>query len=73
MSMDQSEEKRLKQIARQMRIDIIETLHNVKTGHPGGSLSAVEILTVLYHRQMNASCQDACNCQRDRFVASKGP
>lgn len=72
MSMDQSEEKRLKQIARQMRIDIIETLHNVKTGHPGGSLSAVEILTVLYHRQMNASCQDACNCQRDRFVASKG-
>ena len=37
MSMDQSEEKRLKQIARQMRIDIIETLHNVKTGHPGGS------------------------------------
>ena len=72
MSMDAAKEQQLKDIAKQMRIDIIEMLHNVKTGHPGGSLSAVEILAVLYHNQMNASCQDACNCDRDRFIASKG-
>jgi len=72
MSMDAAKEQQLKDIARQMRIDIIEMLHNVKTGHPGGSLSAVEILTVLYHNQMSANCQDACNCDRDRFIASKG-
>jgi transketolase len=72
MSMDAAKEQQLKDIARQMRIDIIEMLHNVKTGHPGGSLSAVEILTVLYHNQMSANCRDACNCDRDRFIASKG-
>jgi len=72
MSMDAAKENQLKKIAGQMRVDIIEMLHNVKTGHPGGSLSAVEILTVLYHNQMNVDCNDACNCERDRFVASKG-
>lgn len=72
MSMDAAKEKQLKDIAKQMRLDIVEMLHNVKTGHPGGSLSAVEILAVLYHNQMNANCKDACSCERDRFVPSKG-
>ena len=72
MSMDAAKEQQLKTIAKQMRIDIVKMLHNVKTGHPGGSLSAVEILAVLYHNQMNADCKDSCNCERDRFVASKG-
>jgi transketolase len=72
MSMDTGKEQQLKTIAKQMRIDIVKMLHNVKTGHPGGSLSAVEILAVLYHNQMNVNCKDACNCGRDRFVASKG-
>jgi len=72
MSMDAAKEQQLKTIAKQMRIDIVKMLHNVKTGHPGGSLSAVEILTVLYHNQMNVNCKDACNCARDRFIASKG-
>jgi transketolase len=72
MALDAAKEKELKQIARQMRIDIVTMLHNVKTGHPGGSLSAVEILTVLYHNQMNVNCQDPCCRDRDRFVASKG-
>ena len=72
MSMDALKEQQLKEITKQMRIDIIKMLHNVKTGHPGGSLSAVEILAVLYHNQMNANCQDVCNCERDRFIASKG-
>lgn len=72
MALDAAKEKELKQIARQMRIDIITMLHNVKTGHPGGSLSAVEILTVLYYNQMNVNCQEPCCSDRDRFVASKG-
>ena len=72
MSMDAVKEQQLKAIAKQMRIDIVKMLHNVKTGHPGGSLSAVEILAVLYHNQMNVNCKDARNCERDRFVASKG-
>lgn len=72
MALDATKEKELKQIARQMRIDIIKMLHNVKTGHPGGSLSAVEILTVLYHNQMNVNCQEPGCSDRDRFVASKG-
>lgn len=72
MALTAAKEQQLREITRQMRIDIIETLHNVKTGHPGGSLSAVEIMAVLYHNQMNTDCRDACNCERDRFIASKG-
>jgi transketolase len=72
MALDAAKEKELKQIARQMRIDIVKMLHNVKTGHPGGSLSAVEIVTVLYHNQMNVNSQEPCCSDRDRFVASKG-
>lgn len=62
----------LQSLAKKMRIDIITALHKVQTGHPGGSLSAVEILTVLYFSQMRNDCAEP-NCpDRDRFVASKG-
>lgn len=72
MALDAAKEKQLQEIAKQMRIDIVKMLHNVKTGHPGGSLSAVEILTVLYHNQMKVDCQKPGCPDRDRFVASKG-
>ena len=42
----QAEDKTLKEKARQIRIDIIESLHRAGSGHPGGSLSAAEILSV---------------------------
>ena len=42
------------------------------SGHPGGSLSAVEILTVLYFDQMNIDPKDPKKADRDRFVLSKG-
>ena len=45
--------KQLKQIANDIRIDIIEQVYNAKSGHPGGALSIAEILTVLYFNQMN--------------------
>ena len=64
--------KGLKDIARNIRKDIVSMIHTSKSGHPGGSLSAVEILTALYFDEMNI---DPNNCKmedRDRFVLSKG-
>jgi len=72
VTMDASRTQQLKQLANQMRIDIIEMLHNVKTGHPGGSLSAVEILISLYYQHMKVDCNNPCCGDRDRFIASKG-
>ncbi|MBQ6631304.1 MAG: transketolase, partial [Romboutsia sp.] len=64
--------KELNEITRQIRKDIVSMIHTSKSGHPGGSLSAVEILTALYFDEMNI---DPNNCKmedRDRFVLSKG-
>ena len=64
--------KGLNEITRQIRKDIVSMIHTSKSGHPGGSLSAVEILTALYFDEMNI---DPNNCKmedRDRFVLSKG-
>lgn len=62
----------LKQIAKNIRVDIIEQIYNAESGHPGGALSIVEILTVLYFNQMNISKEDANSNLRDRVVLSKG-
>ena len=51
---------------------IIEGVFNAKWGHPGGSLSCVDILTYLYFDHMNIDPQDPKNEDRDRFVLSKG-
>ena len=51
---------------------IIEGVFNAKSGHPGGSLSCVDILTYLYFDHMNIDPQDPKNEDRDRFVLSKG-
>jgi len=72
MAMDAQKEKQLKELAHQMRIDIVKMLHNVKTGHPGGSLSAVEILVDLYFNQMNVDPKNPKWEDRDRFIAAKG-
>ena len=72
MALDAAAYDNLRQIARKVRTEIITMLHHVQTGHPGGSLSAVEILTVLYFNQMRVSCADPDAPGRDRFIASKG-
>ncbi|HZK61499.1 MAG TPA: transketolase [Anaerovoracaceae bacterium] len=72
MALDTNKEKQLKELSNQMRIDIIKMLYNVKTGHPGGSLSAVEILADLYFNQMNIDPKNPKWEDRDRFIASKG-
>lgn len=64
--------KVLNGIARNIRKDIVTMIHGSKSGHPGGSLSAVEILTSLYFDEMNVDARSPKMEDRDRFVLSKG-
>ena len=62
----------LKKIANDIRIDIIKETFHAASGHPGGSLSAADILTVLYFHEMNIDPADPKKADRDKFVLSKG-
>ena len=62
----------LKKIANDIRKGVIESVYNGKSGHPGGSLSCADILTVLYFNQMNLDPKEPLAEGRDRFVLSKG-
>ena len=62
----------LRKIAKKIRISIIEQVYRAKSGHPGGSLSSADILTVLYFNQMNINEKEPKAILRDRFVLSKG-
>ena len=62
----------LKKIANEVRIGIIEEVYNAQSGHPGGSLSIADILTVLYFNEMNIDEKKPNMPNRDRLVLSKG-
>ena len=62
----------LQKIANEVRKSIVTSVHSAKAGHPGGSLSAADILTYLYFEKMNVDPKDEKNPERDRFVLSKG-
>ena len=62
----------LEKIANDIRKNIVKTVYNAKSGHPGGSLSCADILTVLYFNQMNINPKEPNAVGRDRFVLSKG-
>lgn len=62
----------LKRIAVEVRKGIIEAVYSAKSGHPGGSLSCADILTVLYFNQMNIDEKKPEDPNRDRLVLSKG-
>lgn len=62
----------LQRVANEVRKGIVTSTHSAKAGHPGGSLSAADILTYLYFEEMNVNPQDDKNPDRDRFVLSKG-
>lgn len=70
--MDSKEKRELQIDACKIRKGIIEGVFHAKSGHPGGSLSAAEIFTYLYFREMNVDPKDPKNENRDRFVLSKG-
>ena len=70
--MTSTEKKQLQIAACKVRMGVIESTHAAKCGHPGGSLSATEMFTYLYNKELNV---DPANPQwedRDRFVLSKG-
>ncbi|WP_110461793.1 transketolase [Ruminiclostridium sufflavum] len=62
----------LKEKSQALRKDIIDTIYNAGSGHPGGSLSVVDILTVLYYSVMNIDSSRPKDENRDRLVLSKG-
>ena len=62
----------LNTICKTIRTDIIKSIASASSGHPGGSLSAVEILTTLYFEEMNIVPYNPNKQDRDRFVLSKG-
>lgn len=62
----------LKAIAKEIRRDIVKSIGKAASGHPGGSLSAVEMLTLLYFEKMNVDPKNPTKADRDRFVLSKG-
>lgn len=62
----------LQAVAHQLRLDIIQMLYKAQSGHPGGSLSAVEIMTTLYFHEMNINPEEPNGEGRDRFILSKG-
>lgn len=62
----------LKKQALEVRKSIIESVYSAKSGHPGGSLSIADIMTVLYFEKMNIDPTNPKFEDRDRFVLSKG-
>ena len=70
--MTSSEKKQLQITACKVRMGVIESTYGAKAGHPGGSLSAAEVYTYLYFKEMNVDPKNPKWEDRDRFVLSKG-
>lgn len=73
--LSQTEVENLKNLCKENRQNIIKMVHTAASGHIGGSLSSVELLTVLFHKCMKNATQwhrDPDFNKRDRFVLSKG-
>ena len=70
--MTAQEKKQLQVTACKVRMGIIESTHAAKCGHPGGSLSAADMLTYLYFRELRVDPSNPQWADRDRFVLSKG-
>ena len=70
--MTASEKKQLMVTACKVRMGVIEGVHGAKAGHPGGSLSAADLFTYLYFKEMKVDPKNPKWEGRDRFVLSKG-
>jgi transketolase len=70
--MNNTQKKDLQILACKVRIGAIEGVYNAKSGHPGGSLSAADLYTYLYFKEMNVDVKNPKDENRDRFVLSKG-
>jgi len=72
MSISLSRKQELDDLCRRFRMDLIELLYSIQTGHPGGSLSVCEILTALYFEKARVDPQNPGWEHRDRIVLAKG-
>lgn len=72
MPITEKEIEDLSNIAQKLRKDTITALYHGGSGHPGGALSMVELLTVLYFKEMNIRPEQPLWEDRDRFILSKG-
>ena len=70
--MTSQEKKQLAITACKVRMGIIESTHAAKCGHPGGSMSAADLFTYLYCKELNVDPKNPKWEDRDRFVLSKG-
>ena len=70
--MEKSKEQALKLSAAKARYLGVEMVYDAASGHPGGSLSCMDVLTYLYNAEMRIDPKDPKNPDRDRFVMSKG-
>lgn len=72
MSLSKEREAQLRELCRVFRVDVLTAIHGAQSGHPGGSLSVCEILTLLYQERMNIDPARRDDPDRDRLVLSKG-
>ncbi|WP_312693232.1 transketolase [Caproiciproducens sp.] len=72
MSLSKVKKDELNALCKKFRIDLIELLHSIQTGHPGGSLSVCEILTTLYFEKAKVDPRNPQWAERDRIVLTKG-
>lgn len=70
--MNQTEKNELQILACKVRMGVLTAVHGAKAGHPGGSLSASDLFTYLYFKELNIDPQNPQWENRDRFVLSKG-
>lgn len=70
--MEKEQVARLSEIATTLRLDVMEMLYRAQSGHPGGSLSLADIMSVLYFHDMQYNTARPDWIDRDRFVLSKG-
>ncbi len=70
--MNKTEKNQLQKLACKVRMGAIEGVYNAKSGHPGGSLSAADLFTYLYFKEMKIDPKNPKEENRDRFVLSKG-
>lgn len=72
MSLSKEKLAQLTELCRVFRVDVLTAIHKAQSGHPGGSLSVCEILTLLYQDRMHIDAEAPDDPDRDRLVLSKG-
>jgi transketolase len=72
MAISTQRREELEKLCGRFRIDVLTAIHAAQSGHPGGSLSVCEILTLLYQQRMNVDSSRPADPDRDRLILSKG-